>query len=78
MCEQTIMLNIHKVLIVMMDNKNEFQFDYLSPTNFNNLIFLIHFLKLFKDWTIQTEKTKKFLNIVFLAYDAFFNYLEKT
>ena len=60
-----------------MDSENEFRFNYLSSIDFDNLIFLIYFLKLFRNWTVQTEGVKDFLNMILSIYDALFSYLKK-
>ena len=78
MCEWAIRPDVRGALVIMINNKSEFQLDFLLPTNFNNLISLTQFLKPFRDWTIQTEKIKDSLDMVLFVYDTFLSHLEES
>ena len=65
-------------LVIIINNESEFRFDFLSPTDFDNLVFLIRFLKPFRDWTIQIERVRDFLNMVLPIYNAFLSYLKES
>ena len=78
MCERAIEPDVRAALVIIINSESELRFDFLSPTDFDNLVFLTRFLKPFRDWTIQTERVRDFLDMVLPTYDALLSYLEKS
>ena len=77
MCERAIKPDVRGALIIIIDSESELRLDYLLPADFDNLVFLTRFLKPFRDWTIQTERARDFLDIILSVYDVLLSHLKE-